>query len=185
MVYATGPSGAESSTPVTVTVCATFQLAAVNVTDGGATVPSATLVELSGIVTLATGWLVKTMVNVAVPPASVVTRPVVDVTFTEATSSSVVTTETSATVRVLKARSALVVEPVTIVYATVPSTTRSSTPVMVTVCATFQFAGVKVTEAGDTVPSVRSLELSGMVTSADGGAARIIVNVAVPPTSVT
>src|SRR4051812_6092837 len=118
MVYAIGPSGAESSTPVTVTVCATFQLAAVNVTDAGATVPSARLVELSGIVTFATGWLVSTIVNVAVPPASVVTRPLVGVTFTPATSSSVVATETSATARALKAGSALLVAPVTMVYAT-------------------------------------------------------------------
>ena len=59
-------------TPVTVTVCATFQLAVVKVSDAGATVPSVGSLELSAIVTSAVGCAVSTTVNVAVPPASVV-----------------------------------------------------------------------------------------------------------------
>ena len=53
----------------------------------------------------------------------------------------------------------------------------------VTVCATFQFAVVKVTLAG-TVPSVGSLELSPIVTSAVGCDVSTTVKVAVPPASV-
>ena len=41
-----------------------------------------------------------------------------------------------------------------------PSSTKSSTPVTVTVCGTFQFAAVNVNEAAETVPSVVS-ELDG------------------------
>jgi hypothetical protein len=65
-----------------------------------------------------------------------------------------------------------------------PSTPASLTPVTVAVCGTFQFALVKVTLAGLTVPSVVSLELKPMVTSAVGWVLSTTVNVAVPPTSV-
>src|SRR5204862_2667537 len=63
-------SSTELSTPVTVTVCATFQLAVVNVKLAGATVPSAGLLELNAMVTSAVGCEVRTTVKVAVPPAS-------------------------------------------------------------------------------------------------------------------
>ena len=46
----------------------------------GATVPSVASLLESPIVTLAVGWLVSTSVNVAWPPASVVTSPEVGVT---------------------------------------------------------------------------------------------------------
>ena len=49
------PSFTTSSTPVTVTVCKTFQLAAVNVSDVGDTVPSATLLLDTGMTTFAVG----------------------------------------------------------------------------------------------------------------------------------
>ena len=49
-----------------------------------------------------------------------------------------------------------------------PSSRASLTPVTVTVCGTFQFAAVKVRLAGRTVPSVVSLELRPIVTSAVG-----------------
>src|SRR5258706_287348 len=49
-----------------------------------------------------------------------------------------------------------------------PSTIGSSTPVTVTVCATFQFAVVNVSVAGATVPSVRSLDDNPIVTLAVG-----------------
>ena len=54
----------------------------------------------------------------------------------------------------------------------------------VTVCGVFQLAVVKVTDAGLTVPSVVSLELSPTVTLAVGCEARTTVKVAVPPASV-
>ena len=50
-----------------------------------------------------------------------------------------------------------------------PSVRVSSTPVIVTVWGTFQLAGVKVRLEVETVPSVVSLELTGMVTLAVGG----------------
>src|SRR2546429_511436 len=62
----------KSSTPVTVTVWATFQLAAVNVRLEVETVPSAGLDEERPMVTLAEGALLRATLNVAVPPASVV-----------------------------------------------------------------------------------------------------------------
>ncbi len=73
---------------------------------------------------------------------------------------------------------------VTILYATVPSTIASSTPVTSTVCGVFQFDAVNVTDAGATVPSVVSSELSGIVTFAVGSVFRTTVKVAVPPASV-
>src|SRR5262245_39236730 len=79
----------KSFTPVTVTVWAVFQFAAVKLTDTGDTVPSAVLELDRPIVTSAVGWLVSTTVNVAVPPASVVTRPDVGLTVIPAASLSV------------------------------------------------------------------------------------------------
>src|SRR5207247_1440386 len=80
--------------------------------------------------------------------------------------------------------SVLVAAAVTIVYATAPSATKSDPPGAVKGCAVFQFAGVNVTEAGGTVPSVKSLDESPIVTFAVGWLASAIVNVAVPPPSV-
>ncbi len=67
----------------------------VNVTLAGATVPSVRSLLESPTVTLAMGWVSRTTVNVAVPPASVVMRPDVGFTVTPATSLSVFVTETS------------------------------------------------------------------------------------------
>src|SRR5438552_8276256 len=89
------PSWTWSSTPVTVTVCATFQFAVVKVSDAGATVPSVRSFDDNPIVTFAVGWLVRTIVNVAVPPASVGVRPDVGFTVIPATSLSVFVTDTS------------------------------------------------------------------------------------------
>ena len=77
MLYAMSPSSRASSTPVTVTVCATFQFPLVKMRLAGLTVPSVGLLELRAIVTSAVGSVVSTTVNVAVPPASVVVRPAV------------------------------------------------------------------------------------------------------------
>src|SRR6266478_5196516 len=76
------PSTIGSSTPVTVTVCATFQFAVVNVSDTGATVPSVRSLDDNPTVTFAVGWLVRTTVNVAVPPASGVVSHDVALTVT-------------------------------------------------------------------------------------------------------
>ena len=95
IAYATLPSTMKSSTPVTVTVCALFQFADVNVTGDGATVPSAVFELLNPTVTLAVGCEVSTTVNVAVPPASVVVRPLVGLTVIPAASLSVFVTDTS------------------------------------------------------------------------------------------
>ena len=50
------PSAIASSTPVTVTVCAAFQFAVVNVNDVGDTVPSPVSLDDTPIVTSAVGW---------------------------------------------------------------------------------------------------------------------------------
>src|SRR5207249_12265951 len=80
--------------------------------------------------------------------------------------------------------SELTAAAVAIVYAIVPSTAASSTPVTVTVCGVFQSDAVNLIEAGDTVPSVRSELDNGMVTSAVGCVSSTTVNVALPPASV-
>ena len=71
---------------MTVTVCAVFQFAAVNVTDAGATVPSVVSSEESAIVTSAVGSVFSTTVKVAVPPDSVVS-PLIAETVIPAVSS--------------------------------------------------------------------------------------------------
>ena len=53
-------------------------------------------------------------------------------------------------------------------YVTAPSTTKSFTPVTVTVCGVFQLPLVKVTELGLTVPSAEFELVSPIVTSAVG-----------------
>ena len=85
-----------SSTPVTVTVCGVLQLPVVKVRVAGATVPSVVSLELRPMVTSAVGCEARTTVKVAVPPASVVVRPLVGVTVMPAASLSVVVTLTSA-----------------------------------------------------------------------------------------
>ncbi len=70
--------------PVTVTVFAVRASAGVNVSEVGETVPSVRSELLRSMVTSAVGTEVKATVNVAVPPASEVTRPDVGVTVTPA-----------------------------------------------------------------------------------------------------
>ena len=74
------PSIKLSSTPVTVTVCGVLQLAVVKVRLPVDSVPSLLSEELRAIVTLAVGALSSTTLKLAVPPASVVVRPLVGVT---------------------------------------------------------------------------------------------------------
>jgi hypothetical protein len=86
---------------VTVTVCGVFQLADVKVKLAGATVPSVASLELSPIVTSAVGCVLSTTVKLAVPPASLVTRPEVGLTVIPAVSLSWFVTETFAASRPL------------------------------------------------------------------------------------
>ena len=83
-----------SSTPATVTVRGTLQLPVVKVTLAGETVPSVTSLLDSPTVTSAVGRLVRTIVNVAVPPASLVVRPEVGLTVIPTASLSLLVTDT-------------------------------------------------------------------------------------------
>src|SRR5260221_54340 len=64
-----------------------------------------------------------------------------------------------------------------------PSATASSTPVTVTIFGISASATVKVSEAGETVPSVRSELLRSTATFEVGTDVRATVKVAVPPAS--
>ena len=68
--------------------------------------------------------------------------------------------------------------------ATSPSSQTSSTPVAVTVCAVFHAVAAKVSDDGDTVPSVASPDPTATVTACDGCVSSATVKVAVPPPSV-
>ncbi len=70
------------------TVWGVFQLADVKVKLGLPTVPSAVLSEVIPMLTSAVGWLLRTTVKVAVPPASVVVNPAVGLIEIPALSSS-------------------------------------------------------------------------------------------------
>src|SRR5260221_283916 len=74
------PSTLGSSTPVTVTVCATFQLALVNVSAHGSTPPSDRSRLVNPTVTFTMGWLVSPTLNFAFPSPSVVVSPQVGFT---------------------------------------------------------------------------------------------------------
>ena len=65
---------------MTVTVCAVLQLAGVKVRLVGETVPSVVSLLDRSMLTLALGWVPSTTVKVALPPASVVTRPLLGLT---------------------------------------------------------------------------------------------------------
>ena len=90
-----------SSTPVTVIVCAMFQLAVVNVIEVALAIPSAGLVVLRLIVTFAVGCVFSITLNCVVPPASVVNNGESGVIVTPALSLSVLINETSVTARPL------------------------------------------------------------------------------------
>src|SRR6185503_4381677 len=108
-----GPSATASSAPVTVTVCGSFQSAAVNVRFEPESVPSAVLLEATGITTSAVGSLLSTTLKLAVPPASVVARPETGMTSMPAASSSALLTATSAGSIAAYAASSLATGPVT------------------------------------------------------------------------
>ena len=95
IVHVLSPSAAKSSTPVTVTIFGMFQLVGVNESAAGETAHSVVSLDETAINTLPVGWLLSTTVNVALPPASVVTSPDVGVTVIPAVSSSVFVAQTS------------------------------------------------------------------------------------------
>ena len=70
-------------------------------------------------------------------------------------------------------------------HVTVSSSTASSTPVTVTVCAVFQFVVLNVRLPGATEPSLVSRLATATATAAEGAAASVTGKVAVPPSSVT
>src|SRR5688572_20565219 len=89
------PSLRLSLTPRTVTVCGTFQVAGVNVTLFGCTVPSLVSLLDSPTITLASGGVLRTIVKVSVSRNSETTNPVVGVTVNPATSLSTLVADTS------------------------------------------------------------------------------------------
>ena len=89
------PSSRASLTPVTVTVCATFQLTVVKVRLDGLTVPSVVSSELRPIVTSAVGCVRSLTAKVVVPPAFGRDPPWIGVTMMPAVSPSALVTATS------------------------------------------------------------------------------------------
>ena len=79
-----------SSAPVTVTVWAVLQLPGVKVREPEETVPSVVSLEAMAMVTLAVGAESSTTSKLAVPPASVVVRPLVGLTLMPTVSVSVI-----------------------------------------------------------------------------------------------
>ncbi len=96
MLALRSPVARSSLTPVTVTVCAVFQLPEVNVSDAGLTVALPVASRLTAMVTFAVGWLFSTTVNVAVPAGLGHRQPRPSTTVIPAVSSSVTVTATSA-----------------------------------------------------------------------------------------
>ena len=95
------PSTMASSTPVTVTLWATFQLAAVKVREAVERVPSVVSELLRPMVTSAVGCELRTTEKEAVPPFSVVTSPAVGVTVMPAVSLSLLMRLTSSALKPL------------------------------------------------------------------------------------
>src|SRR5438270_353857 len=103
------------STPVTVTVCGTFQFAAVKMSEEVDRLPAAGSEIGRASCRVGVGMVVGTVVTVAEPPVSLVTRPAGGDTAMAAVSSCRLLPATSAGVRPLYLLSALVAAPVTIV----------------------------------------------------------------------
>ena len=181
------PSIPLSSTPVTVTVCAVFQLLLVKVRLDALTVASPVSPEVTVITTSLEGWAVNTTVKASVPPASVTdVLPLVSVTVKPAESLSVVVTATVLSARESKLLSLELsfTDNVRVVLCD-PSISLSSTPVTVTVCVEFQLLLVKVRLEALSVASPISPEVTAITTSLEGCAVKTTVKVSVPPASVT
>src|SRR3954463_16141980 len=101
-----------SSAPVRTSVWGTFQLTGVNTSADAETVASAASLDVNPKVTSAVGCEPSTMLTLAVPPASVVTRPDAGENEKPAVSSSKLTSATSAAFVPFYAGSALDAGPV-------------------------------------------------------------------------
>ena len=108
------------------------------------------------------------MVKLAVPPASVVTNPLVVDKMTPLVSSSVLSTLTSSTGNPSKLPSLLDVALVNIVYPCVSSSISSSAPCTVTITPVCQLIAFKVTDPTVAFPSPELLELK-LITTSDAG----------------
>src|SRR5262245_20187208 len=103
-----------SSTPVSVTVWAMFQLVLVKTRDGTDSAASSGLLDDREMMTSAVGLERSTIVKFAVPPASVVVKPEVGLTVIPTVSLSVFVALTLAAFSPLYFESALVAAPVVI-----------------------------------------------------------------------
>ena len=185
------PSVSVSSIPVTVTVCGVSQSDVVNVNAVGATVTSPVSPDDVLISTSDDGWVLRTTVNVSVPPASVVTVEPSDseIEIPGESSSEVVTVIVWSD----RASNALSLEASTTETVTavvwLPSVRLSSTPVISTYWDVDQFADVNVNVAGDTVASPVSADDTSNTTSEVGCAVRtmgtITVEMSGPSATVT
>ena len=163
------PSSIESSTPVTVTVCGTFQFDDVKtsrVVSGSASSGRSVVMTIS---TSVAGAVFSTTVNVSLVPDSATAVPPSDSVTINPSVSSTVETATSCSGRPMKFGSELSRSTDRTSFdVTVPSITASATPVTVTVCGTFQFAGVNVSdETSGTISEPLSLATK-MMTSESG-----------------
>ena len=140
------PSSFRSSTPVTVTSCGVSQLPLLNWSSVSLTVISPVSPFDRSRRTTPAGWAVSTTVKVSLLPASVTEVPPSDSTIVNpAPSLSTVVTLTDWSATASQSSSD---EPSTTLRETVvfwsPSSSRSSTPVTVTVCGSSQVLEVKV-----------------------------------------
>ena len=174
-------SSIASSTPVTVTTCAVFQLPGVKINDAGVTLPSLRSL-MSVTVTLAIGLVLSTTLKLSVVPASLVTRPLVGAMLIPRTSLSRLTTLTAVGTSRSYFGSALV-DVAVILYVMSSSSIASSTPVTVTLCGVFQLAGVKTIEPALRVPSLVALLARFMVTVAVGWLVSATLKLSVLPDS--
>ena len=183
----TDPSVRASSIPVTVTDCATFQLPGekVRLVGVASTSPGSSLAIVS--TTSERGSASRTTLKMScVPVSDTVVEPPGSVIEKPATSSSVVVT---VTVWFASASNASSEEPalteMVMVDAWLPSSTRSSTPVTVTVCGVFQSPGVKMMLDTSTTTSPGSPEVMFSTTLETGCVSSWIVNPSVAPASET
>ncbi|GIT76915.1 MAG: hypothetical protein Ct9H300mP31_14460 [Acidimicrobiaceae bacterium] len=173
---------------MTVTVWGVSQFDDVNVRFVEGTVASPVSPDDTLMTTSEPGWVLRTTVNVSVPPASVtVVPPPEAATVTPAESLSAVVTATAWSARVSYPLSA-VDESLTVTVTLVvwlPSEAVSSTPVTVPLWGVSQLMDVNVSSEGETVVSPVSALERANTTLPVGSESRTTVNVAVVPVSDT
>ena len=141
----------ESSTPVSVTCCAVFQVVALKVSDDGDTVPSAVSELATPSTTFPVGSLASFTENVAVPPPSVVPSgddaEVDGDSANPAVSSSarVSAAPVTDTVCVLAAATLFAAVPATVAVRSAGLSMASSTAVIVAVSAAFAVCPAAIT----------------------------------------